>query len=167
MQWPDLSDEKLLADLELWFKPFALQIKKQADFKSFDLMSVLSGMLSWPLPKHLDELAPLKCKLPSGNQCKIDYLQSPPALKMKLQEMFGARRTPQVAQGKVSLMLHLLSPAQRPLQITQDIEGFWSGSYQEIKKEMKGRYPKHPWPDEPWNEKATAFTKARLAKQGK
>jgi ATP-dependent helicase HrpB len=112
---------------------------------------------------HLfDDLAPTHIAVPSGHRVHIDYVSGDiPVLAVKLQEMFGLADTPAIARGHVKLLLHLLSPARRPLQITQDLKGFWDGSYQQVKKEMKGRYPKHPWPDDPWNAVPTRKTKAR------
>lgn len=157
--WPDLTEPNLLATIEHWLQPYVDPINKIDDFKKLDLKSCLSSLLPWPLPKKLDELAPLTLKVPSGSNIKIDYSQNPPILAVKLQEMFGCSQTPTIAGGKVKLLVHLLSPARKPLQITQDLEGFWSGSYQDVKKEMKGRYPKHPWPDDPLQALATRFTK--------
>jgi len=159
--WPDVSDQYLLETIETWLAPFLDPISKLSDFQRLDLQSILSGMLPWPLPKQLDELAPSTMKVPSGSNIKIDYTQSPPVLSVKLQEMFGCLDTPTIANGKIKLMLHLLSPAQRPLQVTQDLAGFWMSSYSEVKKEMKGRYPKHPWPDRPEQALPTKYTKRR------
>ncbi|MCP4078254.1 MAG: ATP-dependent helicase HrpB [Gammaproteobacteria bacterium] len=163
-QWPDVSDEHLLETLEFWLQPCINGISKLEDFKKLDLKSCLSTLLPWPLPKKLDELAPLTFKVPSGSAIKIDYANTPPVLAVKLQEMFGCLTTPAIANGKVPLLVHLLSPARKPLQITQDLTGFWQGSYQDVKKEMKGRYPKHPWPDDPLQALATRFTKKKNAR---
>ena len=157
--WPDVSDKYLLETSETWLAPYLDSISKLSDFQRIDLQSILSGLLPWPLPKRLDELAPKTIKVPSGSNIKIDYTHSPPVLSVKLQEMFGCLDTPSIANGRVKLMLHLLSPAQRPLQITQDLAGFWKNSYSEVKKEMKGRYPRHPWPDNPEQALPTKYTK--------
>ena len=158
-QWPDVSDDSLLNTLDDWLLPFLGGVNKIEDFQKLNLKDCLSNLLPWPWPKKLDELAPLSFKVPSGSQIKIDYSQSPPVLAVKLQEMFGCLHTPAIAGGKIPLLVHLLSPARKPLQITQDLAGFWSGSYQDVKKEMKGRYPKHPWPDDPLQALATRYTK--------
>ncbi|WP_188151096.1 ATP-dependent helicase HrpB [Teredinibacter waterburyi] len=163
--WPDLSDESLTANLESWLLPYLNQVKNKSDLQGLDLHSILQGLLPWPLPQKLDELAPTNITVPSGSSYSLDYDRFPPVLEVKLQEMFGAKTTPTIAQGKVKILIHLLSPARRPLQVTQDLEGFWNGSYAEVKKEMKGRYPKHPWPDNPWEATATRFTKQRLLKE--
>ena len=110
----------------------------------------------------LDDRAPTHIAVPSGHRVHLDYASGGiPVLAVKLQEMFGLADTPVIAGGRVKVLLHLLSPARRPLQITQDLKGFWDGSYRQVKKEMKGRYPKHPWPDDPWNAVPTRKTKAR------
>jgi ATP-dependent helicase HrpB len=159
--WPDVSDAGLLASLDLWLAPHVGHVNKLEDLRRLDLSQALATLLPWPLPARLDEWAPTHLSVPSGSRIAIDYSQQPPVLAVKLQEMFGCETTPRVAQGRVALMIHLLSPAQRPLQITQDLAGFWRSSYHEVKKEMKGRYPRHPWPDDPLEAVATRFTKNR------
>jgi ATP-dependent helicase HrpB len=159
--WPDVSDQYLLMTIETWLAPFLDPVCKLSDFQQLDLQSILSGLLPWPLPMQLEELAPSTMTVPSGSSIKIDYTQSPPVLSVKLQEMFGCLNTPTIANGEIKLMLHLLSPAHRPLQVTQDLAGFWKSSYSEVKKEMKGRYPKHPWPDNPEQALPTKYTKRR------
>ncbi|MBU3069886.1 ATP-dependent helicase HrpB [Aestuariicella sp. G3-2] len=165
--WPDVSDAGLLRSVSSWLEPYLTsdvvkKVTKLSHFKELDVASMLQGLLPWPLPQTLDEQAPQRWTVPSGSRIAIDYSQSPPVLAVKLQEMFGCLSSPTIAQGKVTLMVHLLSPARRPLQVTQDLAGFWQGSYQDVKKEMKGRYPKHPWPDNPLEAIATAKTKARM-----
>lgn len=162
-RWPDLSDETLLASLHEWLAPYLGQVRKLEDFESLDLKAILAARLPWPLPLDLERLAPERIAVPSGSVITIDYCEYPPVLAVKLQEMFGCEETPTVADGKVALQLHLLSPAQRPLQVTQDLASFWRGGYQDVKREMKGRYPKHPWPDDPLQAPATGYTKRRLA----
>lgn len=105
--------------------------------------------LPWPLGQTLEQLAPSHFTLPTGSRVAIDYTSAPPVLAVKLQELFGCTTTPSILQGRIPLSLHLLSPARRPVQITQDLASFWRNSYQEVKKDLKGRYPKHPWPDDP------------------
>jgi ATP-dependent helicase HrpB len=161
--WPDVSDSGLLANLEAWLLPYLDRVTTLNHFKQLDTPAMLSTLLPWPLPAELDRLAPLRMSVPSGSNISIDYSQSPPVLAVKLQEMFGCEQTPSIAQGKVNLLVHLLSPARHPLQVTQDLAGFWRGSYQDVKKDMKGRYPKHPWPDNPLEAFATKKTKRRLA----
>lgn len=148
-QWPDVSDEALLGNLEIWLGPFLTGMSRLNHLSRLDLQAALSTLLSWQQQRQLDELAPTHIQVPSGSRIAIDYDNDPPILPVRLQEVFGATDTPMIASGKVKLLLHLLSPAQRPLQVTQDLKGFWQGSYTEVKKEMKGRYPKHYWPDDP------------------
>ncbi len=163
--WPDVSDEKLLATLEQWLSPYVDRIKHIHHFSGLELDKILYAMLPWPLPQHLEQLAPLTYQVPSGSRIRIDYSESPPLLAVKLQEMFGCTETPAIAKGKMPLKVHLLSPARRPLQVTQDLKNFWHTSYHEIKKEMKGRYPKHHWPDDPMAAQATASVKRKPAKK--
>lgn len=160
--WPDVSEQGLLASMDVWLAPYLENVSRLDDLKRLDLQKMLSSLLSWPLPAQLDEWAPSRITVPSGNRIAVDYCQSPPVLAVKLQEMFGCTETPSVAQGQQKLMLHLLSPAGRPLQVTQDLVGFWNGAYEVVKKEMKGRYPKHPWPDDPLQALPTAKTKRHL-----
>jgi ATP-dependent helicase HrpB len=159
--WPDLSDQALLESLEDWLLPYLSDVRRLQDFQALDLKSILQALLRWPLPLELEQLAPERLAVPSGSSIAIDYTQDPPVLAVKLQEMFGCEDTPSVAGGRVRLLLHLLSPAQRPLQVTQDLAGFWRNAYPEVKREMKGRYPKHPWPDNPLEAIATRHTKRR------
>ncbi len=164
-RWPDLSDEALLASLEEWLLPYLDGVRRLSDFQSLDLKGILHACLPWPLPLDLERLAPERLAVPSGSVVAIDYTQDPPVLAVKLQEMFGCEETPSVADGRVPLLVHLLSPAARPLQITRDLAGFWRNSYAEVKREMKGRYPKHPWPDDPLEAAPTRHTKRRLASE--
>ena len=148
-EWPDVSDEALLVSLENWLAPYLNDVIGLDDFKTLDLQSILNTLLPWEQQQRLQSLMPMKLTVPSGSSLKLDYTQSPPVLAVKLQEMFGCEQTPSVANGKLPITVHLLSPAGRPLQITQDLAGFWRNSYHDVKKDMKGRYPKHPWPDDP------------------
>jgi|AntAceMinimDraft_5_1070358.scaffolds.fasta_scaffold01031_9 ATP-dependent helicase HrpB len=157
--WPDLSDRTLLETLETWLLPYLDPVRRIEDFQTLDLKTILRALLPWPLPLDLERMAPELWAVPSGSSALIDYLQDPPVLAVKLQEMFGCEETPTIAGGRVPLMVHLLSPAGHPLQITQDLAGFWASGYQDVKREMKGRYPKHPWPDDPLHASATRHTK--------
>jgi ATP-dependent helicase HrpB len=159
--WPDFSHEGLLANLDEWLGPYLGPVTILQNFGKLDLGSILEAQLSWQQKQRLERLAPSRFEVPSGSAVKIDYSASPPVLAVKLQEMFGCEHTPTVAEGKVALLVHLLSPAGRPLQITQDLAGFWRSSYHDVKKEMKGRYPKHPWPDDPLVAPATRHTRRR------
>lgn len=160
-QWPDLSDQRLLDTLEQWLAPWLDKVTRLAHFSQLDLGAILSGLLPWPLPRELESQAPPHWTVPTGSQIRIDYSESPPVLAVRLQEMFGSVTTPRIAGGRVALKLHLLSPARRPVQVTQDLAGFWAGSYLEVKKDMKGRYPKHYWPDDPLQAEPTTRAKPR------
>lgn len=157
--WPNVSKPYLLNTLEEWLTPYVDDITTLQGLKKLDLSSILNNLLSWEQQQQLAQLAPTHLSVPSGHEIAIDYNHNPPVLAVKLQEMFGCEQTPSIARGQVALMVHLLSPAGRPLQITQDLAGFWRSSYHEVKKDMKGRYPKHPWPDDPLQAVATRKTK--------
>jgi len=159
--WPDLSDEGLLSSLEEWLGPYLDRVSHIKHFSNLDLAAILKAMLPWPLPKQLDDFLPERIEVPSGSKIRIDYAQQPPVLAVRLQEMLGAASTPKVAKNTLPLMLHLLTPAQRPLAVTQDLESFWRNAYPDVKKEMKGRYPKHFWPDNPLEAEPTARAKPR------
>ncbi len=160
--WPDVSHEGLLATLEDWLAPYLSTVNLLNDFKKVKLTEILHALLPWDKQQTLNKLAPTHLKVPSGSNIRIDYNESPPVLAVKLQEMFGCEQSPAVVAGKVPVLIHLLSPAGKPLQITQDLASFWRSSYHEVKKEMKGRYPKHPWPDDPLVEIATREIKKRV-----
>ena len=166
---PDVADAALLDSLETWLAP-ALHGKRKLDaLSSEDLSNAFAGLLDWPQRKLLDAAAPDAITVPSGMTRKLDYAAAThgneaiasPVLAVKLQELFGLAETPRIANGRVPVMLHLLSPAGRPIQITQDLRGFWDRTYPEVKKELKGRYPKHPWPDDPWTAMPTHRAKRR------
>jgi len=160
--WPDVSHEGLLATLEDWLAPYLNEVNLLNDFKKVKLTEILHALLPWDKQQTLNKLAPTHLKVPSGSNIRIDYTETPPVLAVKLQEMFGCEKSPAVIAGNVPLVIHLLSPAGKPLQITQDLAGFWRSTYHEVKKEMKGRYPKHLWPDDPLVEIATRKTKKRV-----
>jgi ATP-dependent helicase HrpB len=159
--WPDLSDDALLSSVEDWLAPYLSGVNSLNDFKRLEIGEILAAWLDWPQRQALDSLFPERFTVPSGSSIKIDYCQPVPVLAVKLQEMFGCTVNPTVGNGRQVLLLHLLSPARRPLQVTQDLAGFWQGSYHDVKKEMKGRYPKHPWPENPLESLPTARLKPR------
>lgn len=160
-QWPDLRDTTLMQSLEGWLGPYVGKVTRLSHFGQLDLASILRNLLLWPLPQLLDALAPQTVSVPSGSNIRIDYSERPPVLAVKLQELFGQADTPLIANGRQVLKLHLLSPARRPVQITQDLASFWKSTYGEVKKDLKGRYPKHFWPDDPLLAQATARAKPR------
>ncbi|HKT18803.1 MAG TPA: ATP-dependent helicase HrpB [Stellaceae bacterium] len=160
--WPDWSDEALLKGLGDGLGPYLSGVTRRAQLAACDLAAALSAQLSFAQHRALDEKAPTHVTVPSGSRIAVDYAAGEaPVLAVKLQEMFGATATPTVAGGKVPLLLHLLSPAGRPLQVTRDLKGFWANSYPQIRGEMRGRYPKHPWPDNPLEALPTARAKKR------
>lgn len=161
---PDVGDTRLLETLEHWLAPY-LAGKSRLDVIGADELSqALAGMLGYEQRRALDEYAPVVLRVPSGNERRLVYaLGESPVLAVKLQELFGLADTPRIAKGRVAVTLHLLSPAHRPIQVTQDLRGFWERTYPEVKKELKGRYPKHPWPDDPWSAMPTARVKPRGA----
>lgn len=158
---PGLSDSFLIENLEEWLGPFAAGMTRLEHLKRLDLKAALLSMLDWEKQKALEKLAPTHITVPTGSRIAIDYSQERPALAVRLQEMFGLAKTPSVAGGKVPLVVQLLSPAGRPVQVTDDLAGFWDRSYEMVKKEMKGRYPKHHWPDNPLEAEPTRRAKRR------
>ncbi|MGF6592898.1 ATP-dependent helicase HrpB [Pseudomonas sp. 2835] len=160
-EWPDLSDAALLASLGDWLQPYLGKVTRLSHFAQLDLSSILRNLLPWPLPQRLDEQAPVHLSVPSGSNIRLDYSETPPILAVRLQELFGLAETPRIAQGRQQVLLHLLSPARRPVQVTQDLANFWRSTYTEVKKDLKGRYPKHYWPDDPLVAEATARAKPR------
>lgn len=161
--WPAMDDASLLSELEQWLEPYMAHVTTVKDLAKINLCEALNARLGWPLNQQLDEWLPKYYTLPTGTQQMIRYQQGAnPVLSARMQEMFGEQSSPTVAQGRVKLTLELLSPARRPLQVTQDLAGFWAGAYKEVQKEMKGRYPKHVWPDDPATHQATNKTKRQL-----
>jgi ATP-dependent helicase HrpB len=161
--WPDLSDAHLLKTLEDWLAPWLEPVWRREDFARLELASILKGLLPWPLPARLDALAPTRITVPSGSHIKLTYPSDggPPVLAVKLQELFGLADTPTVNEGRTPVLLHLLSPARRPIQVTQDLRSFWNNTYPEVRKELRGRYSKHPWPENPWKAEPTRGPKTR------
>ena len=165
-EWPDMQDSALLAALEQWLLPAMRGIRDGKGLRQLDLTSALLQRLTWAQRQQLDSLLPTHYVVPTGSRLPIQYdRDKPPALAVRLQEMYGEAKNPCVANGRVPLVLELLSPAHRPLQITRDLAAFWSGAYREVQKEMKGRYPKHLWPDDPANTTPTSRVK-RFASPG-
>jgi ATP-dependent helicase HrpB len=160
--WLGLSDEQILSKPEEWLLPWLGGIRSAQGLSGLNILPALKARLSRDYARLLDERAPVSITVPSGNRVTLDYTSGDrPILAVKLQEMFGLADTPMIASGRVKILLHLLSPACRPVQITQDLKGFWSNGYPQVKKDLKGRYPKHPWPDDPWNAAPTRRTKPR------
>lgn len=158
--WPAVDEDSLLATLETWLLPHMSGVHSLRALKALNVGQALRGLLDWSMLQRLDSELPAHYTVPTGSRIAIRYHEdNPPVLAVRMQEMFGEAKTPTIAQGRVPLVLELLSPAQRPLQVTSDLSAFWQGSYREVQKEMKGRYPKHVWPDDPANTAPTRRTK--------
>lgn len=167
--WPDVSDAGLLAALDTWLAPELDALAGGTPLARLDLTSALRRLLPWPEAARLDELAPERLEVPSGSRVRIAYpapddADAPPVVAVKLQECFGGAETPRLVDGRVRVLFHLLSPAGRPLAVTDDLTSFWSGAYAQVRAEMRGRYPKHPWPEDPWAAAPTRHTKGRSAR---
>ena len=161
-EWPDLSDEALARAAAEWLAPFVPGKTALTQIGADDLAAALDALLPWNLRKRLDAEAPTHFTAPSGSHVAIDYeADGGPKLAIRVQELFGLAAHPVIASGRVPLTIELLSPAHRPVQVTRDLPGFWRGSYAQVKSEMRGRYPKHPWPDDPLNASATRRAKPR------
>jgi len=159
---PDLSDQALAQGMEHWLLPHLAGVRTLAQLARVDLLAPLKGMLNWREQKLVDDGAPTHLKVPSGSRVQLSYPpDGAPYLSVKLQEMFGLAETPRVAFGRVPVLIHLLSPARRPIQVTADLRSFWNGAYREVCKELRGRYPRHPWPEDPWEAQATRHVKKR------
>ena len=149
--WPDVSTSHLLATNYEWLSPYLADVKKPEDLKRIDLKKVLQNHLSYESQQLLDKLAPERLQVPSGSNIKLEYGSrgEAPILAVRLQEIFGLLETPTVNNGSIKILLHLLSPGFKPVQVTDDLNSFWTNTYFEVKKELKARYPKHDWPDNP------------------
>jgi ATP-dependent helicase HrpB len=160
--WPDLGDAALRGDVEAWLMPWLRPGEGAAQLRRLRLEDVLAGLLDWPGRERLDRLLPTHVETPAGTRRRVRYAtDGAPTLAVPLQEMLGLSSGPSLLDGRLPLVLELLSPAGRPLQVTSDLAAFWRGAYAEVRKEMRGRYPKHHWPDDPANAKATRFTRRR------
>ncbi|CAN7491087.1 ATP-dependent helicase HrpB [Pseudarthrobacter oxydans] len=164
--WPDVSEAGLLRRLQDWLGPELESLAAGADVNTINLAEPLRRLLPWPEAARMDELAPESLEVPSGSRVRINYpewsdVTAPPVVAVKLQECFGLAATPRLVNGRVPVLFHLLSPARRPLAVTGDLASFWSGPYAQVRAEMRGRYPRHPWPEDPWSAPATARTKQR------
>jgi ATP-dependent helicase HrpB len=159
--WPDLSDDALLASLETWLAPWLDGITRRDQLARLDLAGALHGRLDWPSQRRLEEFAPTHIEVPSGSRIPVDYSSDGPRLAVRLQEVFGLASSPCLVDGRVPVTMELLSPARRPVQVTRDLASFWARGYHEVKKELKGRYPKHYWPDDPREAIATRRVRPR------
>ncbi|MEU7960947.1 ATP-dependent RNA helicase [Micromonospora humida] len=160
--WPEVSDDALLAAADRWLGPELAAARRRADLTRIDVVGALRRLLPWPQAGRLDELAPERVEVPSGSRVRVDYTDpAAPVLAVKLQETFGWQQTPRLADGRVPLLLHLLSPAGRPVAVTADLASFWRTGYPQVRGELRGRYPRHPWPEDPVTAAPTRHTTHR------
>ncbi|MFC4455789.1 ATP-dependent helicase HrpB [Deinococcus sonorensis] len=161
--WPDVSDDALAEQLDDWLTPLLGTARTRDDLARLNPLPGLQTLLPWPLTREVDRLAPTALEVPSGHRVRLEYRPdgSAPILAVKLQELFGLADTPSVNEGRTPVLLHLLSPARRPVQVTQDLRSFWEKGYFEVRKDLRGQYPRHPWPDDPWTAPATRSVKRR------
>jgi ATP-dependent helicase HrpB len=154
--WPDVSNDALLATLETWLAPFLINASKRTDLQRLELPQIVSTILPWELSARLDTLAPSRIEVPSDSMIQVHYFADgrPPVMEVRLQEVFGLLETPSINEGRTKIILHLLSPGFKPVQVTQDLHSFWQNTYHEVRKELRMRYPKHSWPEDPWTAKA-------------
>lgn len=157
---PDFREDALLATLEEWLAPFLTQVSRMNQLAQVDWLTALQSRVDYATLQHIDKLAPTHLTVPTGSRIELDYSGAQPVLAVRLQEMFGASETPRIANGKVPVLLHLLSPARRPLAVTQDLASFWQNAYKDVRKDMRGQYPKHYWPENPLDAEPTRRTKA-------
>ena len=161
-EWPDLSDEGLARDAAELLEPLLLDKTARSQIGADELSNAVMNWLPWNLRRRLDAEAPTHFTAPTGSAVPIDYdAEQGPTVSIRVQELFGLAKHPAIAGGRVPLVIELLSPAHRPVQVTRDLPGFWRGSYADVKTEMRGRYPKHPWPDNPLSAPATRRAKRR------
>jgi ATP-dependent helicase HrpB len=160
--WPDLSDEALVAQRENWLVPALLDKTSLKGFSAGDLSEALQALVPWALRARLEREAPTHFEAPTGTQLAIDYeAEQGPTIAVRLQELFGLTNHPSIARGAIPLVLELLSPAHRPVQVTRDLPGFWRGSYAGVRSDLRGRYPRHPWPEDPANAMPTRRVKPK------
>jgi ATP-dependent helicase HrpB len=161
--WPDVSENALLDSLEDWLGPFLINVAKKFELEKLNPEDILSTILPWEFQSKLNTLAPEKLHVPSGSHISLKYSAegTPPVMEVRLQEVFGLLETPAVNDGRNKIILHLLSPGYKPVQVTQDLKSFWTNTYAEVRKELRMRYPKHSWPEDPWTAEAVRGAKRR------
>ena len=158
--WPDVGDQHLLDTLKEWLGPFLVGLSRLDQIQRMDIQKPLRSLINWRQQKELDDQAPIHLTVPTGSKILLQYpLNDSPVLGVRLQEMFGQSETPRIAGGRVPVIIHLLSPARHPVQVTGDLASFWANSYQVVRRELRGRYPKHHWPEDPLQAKPTRRTK--------
>jgi ATP-dependent helicase HrpB len=161
--WPDVRDENLLKTTEDWLASYLTNVNRRTDFQRLELQNILAALLPWELTSTLDKLAPARLQVPSGSFIKLTYFSDgrSPVMEVRLQEMFGLLETPTINEGRTKILLHLLSPGYKPVQVTQDLKSFWQTTYHEVRKELRMRYPRHHWPEDPWTAEAVRGAKRR------
>jgi ATP-dependent helicase HrpB len=160
--WPAVDDEALVAAAEQWLGPDLSKARRRADLGRIDTASALRRLLPWSVAGRLDEVAPERLAVPSGSRVRVSYADSAaPVLAVKLQETFGWQEAPRLGDGRIPVLLHLLSPAGRPVAVTADLASFWRTGYPQVRAELRGRYPKHPWPEDPTTAEPTSRTNRR------
>ncbi|MEO5603507.1 MAG: ATP-dependent helicase HrpB [Cyclobacteriaceae bacterium] len=161
--WPEVSGEHLLLTLEKWLAPFLSDYYKRSELQRLDLNSILSSIISWEMNTRFQQLAPARLLVPTGSLIKLNYFTDgrPPVMEVRLQEVFGMLETPSVNEGRNKVIMHLLSPGYKPVQVTQDLRSFWGNTYTEVRKELRSRYPKHSWPEDPWTAQPVRGAKKR------
>jgi ATP-dependent helicase HrpB len=161
--WPLLTETFLLEEMENWLLPFLTDVYKLSDLQKLDALVMLQNLLPFDMQSKVHELAPATLEVPTGSQITLQYFDDgrPPVLEVRLQEMFGLTETPVVNKGRTKVMLHLLSPGYKPVQVTQDLKSFWQNTYHEVRKELRMRYPKHHWPEDPWTAEAVRGVKRK------
>ena len=161
-RFPDLGDDALLGAMEQWLLPRLQGMRRASDLARLDLVAVVADTMTWELRRELDRIAPTHVVVPTGSRIPVEYAQvEAPSISVRLQELFGLATTPAVGDGRVPLVLRLLSPAHRPVQVTRDLAGFWRTSYFDVRKDLRGRYPKHAWPEDPLTAVPTRRTKGK------
>ncbi len=161
--WPDVRDINLLNTLEEWLSPYLTNVNKRTDLQRLDLETILSGIIPWELSSKLNTLAPPAIQVPSGSMIKANYFVDgrSPFMEVRLQEVFGLTETPTLNEGRTKIILHLLSPGFKPVQVTQDLKSFWHTTYHDVRKELRMRYPRHSWPEDPWTAEAVRGARKR------
>ncbi|WP_245970346.1 ATP-dependent helicase HrpB [Pseudochryseolinea flava] len=161
--WPDVTDDNLLATLESWLAPFLTTVSRRSELEKLDLATILKSMIPWDLQNKFDALVPSRIEVPSGSMIRLQYFADgrSPIIEVRLQEMFGLTETPSINEGRNKVLIHLLSPGYKPVQVTQDLKSFWQTTYHEVRKELRMRYPRHHWPEDPWTAEAVRGAKRR------
>ena len=161
--WPEVSEQTLLSTAKEWLAPYLINVNKRGDFQRLEMNTIVMGLLPWDLQQRFNKLVPEKLEVPSGSMIKLEYATdgSAPIMKVRLQEVFGLLETPTVNEGRTKIILHLLSPGYKPVQVTQDLKSFWKTTYHEVRQELHRRYPRHHWPEDPWTAQAARGAKRR------